>query len=158
MHGEQKIKPYPIWVPLLLPPSISVSIGSIPKIFGVGLVQHWKEIFFVSEISADPQKCPYGVRGGSRRAKNGQKHFVKFDTKLLKNRNRAKKIRTRVSGDFLGPKVTTPQIWGSAEVSAVLGVFLKICSCQLFFKKNFSHFLLLFFPIFFQKWSKSKGQ
>ena len=86
------------------------------------------------------------------------KVLVKFDTKLIKNRSRAKKIRTRVSEDFLGPKVTTPQIWGSAEVSAVLGVFLKICSCQLFFKKNFSHFLLLFFPIFFQKWSKSEGQ
>ena len=86
------------------------------------------------------------------------KVLVKFDTKLLKNRNRAKKTRTWVLEDFLGPKVTTPQIWGSAEVSAVLDVFLKICSCQLFFKKNFSHFLLLFFPIFFQKWSKSKGQ
>ena len=50
------------------------------------------------------------------------------------------------------------QIWGSAELSAGLGVFLKICSCQLFLKKNFSHFLLLFFSIFFQKLSKSKGQ
>ena len=68
------------------------------------------------------------------------KVLVKFDTKLLKNRNRAKKTGTWVSEDFLGPKVTTPQIWGSAELSAGLGVFLKICSCQLFKKKNFSHF------------------
>ena len=86
------------------------------------------------------------------------KVLVKFDTKLLKNRSRAKKIRTWVSEDFLGPKVTTPQIWGSTESSAGLGVFLKICSCQLFFKKNFSHFLLLFFAIFFQKLSKSQCQ
>ena len=78
------------------PLSISMSIGSIPKIFGVGLVQHWKEIFFVSEISADPRKRPYGVKGVSHRAKNGQKVLVKFDAKLLKNRNRAKKTRTRV--------------------------------------------------------------
>jgi hypothetical protein len=27
-----------------------------------------------------------------------------------------------------------------------------------FFQKKFSHFLLLFFPIFFQKLSKSEGQ
>ncbi len=135
-----------------------MSIGSLPKIFGVGLVQHWKEIFFVSEISADPQKTPWGQKCLPQRLKMTLKVLVKFDTKLLKNRSRAKKTRTRVSGDFLEPKITTPKIWGSAEVSAVLGVFLKICSCQLFFKKNFSHFLLLFFPIFFQKWSKSKGQ
>ena len=36
------------------------------------------------------------------------------------------KIRPRISEDFLGPKVTTPQIWGSAEISTGLGVFLKI--------------------------------
>ena len=79
------------------------------------------------------------------------KVLVKFDTKLLKTRNRAKKIRTRVLGDFLGPKVTTPQIWGSAEVSAVLGVFLKICSCQLFSKK----ILVTFYCCFFQFFSKN---
>jgi len=74
------------------------------------------------------------------------------------NPKRGKKKNPRGTKNFLGPKVTTPQIWGSAEISAGLSVFLKICSCQLFFKKNFSHFLLLFFLIFFQKWSKSKGQ
>ncbi len=142
-----------------LPPlSISMSIGRFPKIFWVGLVQHWKEIFLGSEISADPQKPPWGQKFLPQRLKMTLKVLVKFDTKLLKNRNRPKKTRTWVSEDFLGPKVTTPQIWGSTESSAGLGVFLKICSCQLFFKKNFSHFLLLFFPIFFQKLSKSQGQ
>ena len=149
-HPESRFHIFPLY--------ISMSIGSLPKIFGVDLVQHWKEICFVAKISADPQERPYGVKVVSHRVKNGQKVLVKFDTKLLKNRSRAKKIRTWVSEDFLGPKVTTPKIWGSTESSAGLGVFLKICSCQLFFKKNFSHFLLLFFPIFFQKWSKSKGQ
>jgi hypothetical protein len=105
-----------------------------------------KKNVFVSEISADPQKHPYGVKGVCRKAKNGQKVFVKFDTKLLKIRNRAKKTRTRVSEDFLGLKVTTPQILGSAEILAGLGVFFKICSCQLFFKKN----LVTFYCCFFQ--------
>ena len=46
------------------PLSISMSIVSLPKIFGVGLVQHWKEIFFVSEISAGPPETPlWGQRG-----------------------------------------------------------------------------------------------
>ena len=48
-------------------------------------------------------------------------------------------------------------IW-SAEISTGLSVSLKILSCRIFFKKIFSHFLLLFFSIFFQKLSKSKGQ
>jgi hypothetical protein len=81
----------------------------------VGLVQHWKKNF-VSEISADPQKRPYRPKGVSRWAKNDQKFFVKFDTKLLKNRNRENKTRTRVSEDLLGPKVTTPKILGLAEI------------------------------------------
>jgi hypothetical protein len=51
------------------PLSIFMSVESIPEILGVGLVQHKQEICFVSKISADPQKRPYGVRGGSRRAK-----------------------------------------------------------------------------------------
>ena len=108
LHGETRSGLSWIWVPYLPTLSISVSIGRIPKIFGVGLVQHWKEIFFVSEISADPQKRPYGVRGGSRRAKNGQKHFVKFDTKLLKNRNRAKKNRHMGFGRFSRTKSHYP--------------------------------------------------
>ena len=40
------------------------------------------------------------------------------------------KIRPRVSEDFLGPKVTTPEILGSAEISTGLGVFLKILGCR----------------------------
>ena len=63
------------------PPLISVSIGSIPKIFGVGLVQHWKEIFLGSEISADPQKPPWGQKFLPRRALFGVKNFVDFHIK-----------------------------------------------------------------------------
>ena len=70
---------------------------------------------------------------------------VEFDTKLHKKPNRAKKTRTRVSEDFLRPKVTTPQIWGSAKISGGVGIFLKILSCGIFFPKLFSHFLVLFF-------------
>jgi hypothetical protein len=58
----------------------------------------------------------------------------------------------------VGPNVTTPQIWGSKEISAGMGVSLKIVSCRIFFKNIFSFFLLLFFPIFFQKFSKSNCQ
>jgi hypothetical protein len=44
--------------------SLSISVSrSIPKIFGVGIVQHWKEIFCVSEISADPRNAPMGPKG-----------------------------------------------------------------------------------------------
>ena len=64
------------------PLSISVGIRSIPKPFGVGLVQPRKKIFFVSEISADPQKRPYGVKGVSCRVKNGQKFLMKIDKKF----------------------------------------------------------------------------
>ncbi len=71
-----------------------MSAGSIPKIFGVGLVQHWKEIFFVSEISADPQNPPWGQKFLPQRLKMTLKVLVKFDTKLLKNRNRSTKTRT----------------------------------------------------------------
>ena len=45
------------------------------------------------------------------------------------------KIRPWVSEDFLGPKVTTPpqkKIWGSAEISTGLGVFLKILRDRIF--------------------------
>ena len=83
---------------------------------------------------------------------------VEFDTKLHKKPNRPQKIRTWAEEDFLGPKVTTPQIWGSAEISRGLGVFLKILDCGIFFKKISCHFLVLFFLIFFKKLSKSKGQ
>ena len=142
-----------------LPLSISVSIGSIPKIFGVGLVQHWKEIFFVSEISADLQKRPYGVKGVSHRAKNGQKVLVKFDTKLLKNRNRANKTRTRVSEDFLRPKVTTPSNFGVGKNFCGSGCIFENFELLDFFQKHFySLFTILFFQFFSQKLSKSEGQ
>ena len=63
-----------------------MSIESIPKIFGVGWVKHLKEIVFVSDISALVRpETPLGPKEVSCRAKNGQKFFVKLDTKLLKN-------------------------------------------------------------------------
>jgi hypothetical protein len=91
--------------------SISMSFGRIPENFGVGLVQHWKEIVFVSEIVASSRNA-HGTKGVSRsKTKNGQKFLVKFDTKLLKNRNRVKK-HARVSENFLRLKVTIPRFGG----------------------------------------------
>ena len=81
-HGETKPRLSWIWVPYLPPLSISVGIRSIPKPFGVSLVQPWQKFFFVSEISADPQKRPYGVKGASSRVKNGQKFLMKIDKKF----------------------------------------------------------------------------
>jgi hypothetical protein len=72
-------------------PSISISVESIPEIFGAGLIQHWKEIFLCQKVLPTPRNAPMGPKGVSRRAKNGQKVLVKFDINLLKNRNRAKK-------------------------------------------------------------------
>ena len=69
-----------------------------------------------------------------------------------------KKIHPWVSEDFLGPKVTTPQIWESAEISTGLGVFFENFELPDFLKKTFlSLFTPVFFSIFFQKLSKSKG-
>ena len=79
------------------------------------------------------------------------KFCVSFDIKLHKKQDKLKKIRTRVSEDFLGLKVTTPQIWGSAEISTGLGVFLKILSCWIFLKK----FLVTFYCFFVQFFSKN---
>ena len=38
------------------------------------------------------------------------------------------KIRPWVLEDFLGPKVTTPQIWGSAEISDTKKKFFYVCT------------------------------
>ena len=65
------------------PLSISVSSGSIPKPFGVALVPTWKKNFFVSEISADPQKRPYGVKGASSRVKNDPNFLMKIYLKFI---------------------------------------------------------------------------
>ena len=45
--------------------------------------------------------------------------------------------------DFLGPKVLVSQNWGSAEISAAMGVFLKICSCGSKSFKNVSNFKMV---------------
>ena len=86
----------------------------------------------MSEISADPQKSPYGQKFLSRRKIFRVKNRVKFCIRECLEVKMDQKIRPRVSEDFLGPKVTTPQIWGSAEISTGLGVFLKILSCRIF--------------------------
>ena len=112
------------------PLSNFMSIESIPKIFWVGLVQHCKETFFVSEISADPM-------GSKTGKKNTHTSFCRL-------------FRTK---SHYGT-----QILGSAKFSAGLGVFLKILDCGIFFKKISYHFLVLFFLIFIKKLSKSKGQ
>ena len=80
----------------------------------------------MSEISADPQKSPYGQKFLSRRKIFRVKNRVKFCIRECLEVRMGQKIRPRVSEDFLGPKVTTPQILGSAEISTGLGVFLKI--------------------------------
>ena len=82
-QGETNARLFWIWVPGLPPLSISVSSGSIPKPFGVGLVPTWKKNFFVSEISADPQKRPYGVKGASSRVKNDPNFLVKIYIKFI---------------------------------------------------------------------------
>jgi hypothetical protein len=66
------------------PLSISVGIVSIPKpSAAVGLLQpRKKQKLFLSEISADPQKRPYGVKRVPRRIKNGHKYLMKIDIKF----------------------------------------------------------------------------
>ena len=60
------------------PPPLSISVG----IQTVSLVQPRKKFFCVSEISADPQKRSYEVKGVSCRVKNGQKFLMKIDKKF----------------------------------------------------------------------------
>ena len=62
-----------MWVALLPPLSISVSIESIPKIFGVGLVQHWKEIFFYFRIFCQPPETPLGAEISASEDQNDPK-------------------------------------------------------------------------------------
>ena len=66
------------------------------------------------------------------------------------------KIRPWISEDFLGPKVTTSQIWGSAEISTGLGVFLKILSCRIFEKNILVTFYCCFFRFFSKNCQKVK--
>ena len=110
----------------------------------------------MSEISADPQKPLYGQKFLSRRKIFRVKNRVKFCIRDCSEVKMGQKIRPRVSEDFLGPKVTTPEILGSAEISTGLGVFLKIWVVgQNFFQKSyifkklknhhFSTFVVFFF-------------
>ena len=119
------------------PLSISVSSGSIPKPFGVALLPTWKKIFFVSEISADPQKRPYGVKGASSRVKNDPNFLMKIYLKFIISWNSDEKSRAFISEDSLGPKVMIPQILGSAEISTTRGDFLKFWGCGSKIFKNF---------------------
>ena len=48
-----------------------------------GLSTNLKKNFFVSEISADPQKRPYGVKGASSRVKNDPNFLVKIYIKFI---------------------------------------------------------------------------
>ena len=80
----------------------------------------------MSEISADPQKSPYGQKFLSRRKIFRVKNRVKFCIRDYSEVKMEQKIRPRISEDFLGPKVTTPEILGSAEISTGLGAFFKI--------------------------------
>ena len=66
----------------------------------------------MSEISADPQKRPYGQKFLLRRKIFRVKNLVKFYIWDCLEAKMGQKIRPWVLEDFLGPKVTTPQIWG----------------------------------------------
>ena len=76
---------------------------------------------------------------------------VEFDTKLHKKPNRAKKTRTRVSADFLGPKVTTPPNLGVDRNFCGSGRIFENFRLRDFFQKNFLSLFSAFFSDFFQK-------
>ena len=106
-----------------------------------------------------PPETPYGRKFMSRRKIFRVKNRVKFCIWECLEVKMGQKIRPWVSEDFLGPEVTTPQILGSAEISTGLGVFLKILSYRIFWKKKLLvTFYCCFFRFFLQKLSKSKGQ
>ena len=88
----------------------------------------------MSEISADPQKRPYGVKGVPHRVENGQKFLMKIDIKFNISSNSDKKNGARIPEDCLGSKFMIPKILGSAEISTARSVFLKFWSCG---SKNF---------------------
>ena len=90
----------------------------------------------MSEISSDPQKPPYGQKFLSRRKIFRVKNLVKFCIWDCLEAKMGQKIRPQVLENFLGPKVTTPEILGSAEISTGLGVFLKIWVVGQNFFKN----------------------
>ena len=62
----------------------------------------------MSEISADPQKSPYGQKFLSRRKIFRVKNRVEFCIRECLEVRMGQKIRPRISEDFLGPKVTPP--------------------------------------------------
>ena len=82
----------------------------------------------MSEISADPQKRPYGQKFLLRRKIFRVKNLVKFYIWDCLEAKMGQKIRPWVLEDFLGPKVTTPQIWGSAEISDTKKKFFYVCT------------------------------
>ena len=118
-----------------------------------GFSKNIKVDFFWSEISADPPDPPYGQKFLPRRPKMTLKFRVKFYTNLNKKQDKLKKIRTRVSEDFPGLKVTTPpppQFGGRKQFLRAWAYFENF-ELWDFLKKNFGHFKLLFFSISFQK-------
>ena len=82
-----------------------------------GFSKNIKVDFWGSEISADPPppETPHGQKFLPRRPKMTLKFRVKFYTNLHKKQDKLKKIRTRVSEDFLGPKVTNPPKFGGRQ-------------------------------------------
>ena len=64
--------------------------------------------FFVSEISADPQKRPYGVKGDSSRVKNDPNFLMKIYLKFIISWNSDEKSCAFISEESLGPKVMIP--------------------------------------------------
>ena len=111
-----------------------------------------------------PQKRPYGVKGTSRRVKNGHNFLLKIGIKLNISQNNGKKIRTCTSEDFLGSKFMIPKILGSDEISIPRCVFLKFWSCgskniqkfQIFKNPQKTSFFNIcwFFLAFWANWAK----
>ena len=120
--------------------SISMIIGSIPLIFWVILVQHWKEIFVVSEISADPQKRPYGVKRfhiGPKMVKNLSWNLTKvtYKKEIGKKKTHTGFVKLSKTKSHYPPNL------GVGRNFCGLVVFVNILSCRIFSQK---YFLVIF--------------
>ena len=107
------------------PLTISTTVWSGPKIFGIVLAKILKLIFGDQKFLPTSPTSPHGQKYLSRRPKMTLKFCVNFDIKLHKKQDKFKKIHTRVSEDFLGPKVTTPKFGGQQKFLRVWVYFWK---------------------------------
>ena len=106
-HGEPNIIQYCSRV-RDLPPSISATKNDMTRQLGMVRCMRRKIIFGVRNL-CQLSRNPYGQKFLHGRPFLMVKNFVKFDTKLQKNRYRIQKIWALFLEDFLRPKVTTPK-------------------------------------------------